>query len=343
MGFGNMSEKKDIELIIGHVKTYTQMLGLINNFQIHLDTSGLYFNSNEDRGKIDFNNSKILVNLNGLTDRTDLLPEYTASVVAYLQPHCFLYEEAKNKRLKRPAEHVLEVINRSVVFWGVCKKLEFDVGHTLESNYGFKFSEVWPDTMRMVMSDEEIDNLDEEELKSFNMTKVQLKKFNRGYRWYEQLQKKSSGHRRENDILRASLKIAIESENFDDTYQQLLNYSTDDIFIQAGLMIKREVNTLDLALVEEKIKNIRALMGGQAQGKEVKKELDNLGHILENAGVRRSILEKYNELQKEGKRMPELEPLREKDITLVNLILQLVETEYVERVKSEKTETWDIG
>jgi hypothetical protein len=233
-----------------------------------------------------------------------------------------------------------------MVFGGICKKLEFDVGNRLESLYGFKFSEVWPDTIgRVIKSDEEIDNLDEEELKYFGKikTKVQLKKFNRGFRWYEELQKKSIGHRRENDILRASLKVAIESENFDDAYQQLLNYSIDDILIQAGLMIKREVNTLDLALVEEKIKNIRALMGGQAQGREVKKELDNLGHILENAGARPSILEKYRELQKESKRMPELEPLREKDITLVNLILQLVETEYVERVKSEKTKIWDIG
>lgn len=291
-----MSEDKDLKLALDPVREYIhKKLKLANSFIPFMDREGKYFDSDDERGKIDPENSIILLNYKGLTsDEDNLVPEYAASVFAFLQIPAYLYEMAKKKQLGVTPEHVKEVIDQSDLLWGICKKLELDVGKMLEELNGLKFSRIEPDVMREIMNDDQIDGLTQ--LQLGGMTNLQMKSFNRGFRLYERLQQKARGYARGDDVLRASLLVAIESENFDEQYRSLVDYDLDDILVRAGLIAKREYLSSDVDSIEKGMGEIQMLMGARKQGIEIKNGLGKLNEMLERAGPRPSVLTKFKEL-----------------------------------------------
>jgi hypothetical protein len=329
LAFNEKENVEIVEIILRIVKSYTEeRLGLKNDFSPYFDMDNAFLKL-DSPGMLDARNSRIILDY-------ELSPEEILGVLAFFQPPAHLCYLTTNGEIMKTSEEIYNIIDKSSLLPGICKKVELDTIRYVK-NRGtlddYHLSKMEEDIMKLIMSNDEVEKLTKDEIEDLGFSsKYELIRLNRGYTICQELQRRARGHELEKQIIQASLRAAAESDDFDSTYEQLLDMDLDDIFTRGKIQIMKE--PWDVQRIREDIEKVYNLIGkvkaGEATSAEIKRVLSpkNFGEELKRAGVNQKLLEAYQKFYGEISKISDKE-LTDANIKLIEDFFDIIRIEYL--------------
>lgn len=298
-------EMSRVESVLEDVRVYANEAALPNSFGVELgssDTMGVYrgIGDNEKR-KITLNPQVLKFSVGG----KDVFREYTASILMFFQPFAFGAENGADT----------DSIEASNLFNGLSKKFEYDGMTELSKTKNYNFGLISSVAMKYPS------------------------KYQKGYDLGTKLKEKAVGHELERQFLGALFKAGILYGNFDDFVEtRAPKMSADEIFSAALLKIVRRPQLYDVEEIKSEFKNVYALRGSEAQGREIKPVMAKIVNRLNNSSANKEVVDEvakcYNEL-----RIDDLDTLSQADYLLIRKIEGIISEKYFSVVERKKPAT----
>lgn len=230
------------ESILKLVNSYAEEMYIPNSFTVYLEKMGKGLEDEGDRGRLDIDNSRIILNQQAIEG--ELFDEYAASIIAYFQIPAYLIESARAYERREDDEirvsfgEMKKMVESSLILPGLCKYFELYVQTQLQNSHDYNFPEIEEDVMKIIVEESKLGKLTKEDYEEIEVDKTSLYELNRGFRIFEKLVEKTEkiDCPRKDELLRACLIAASESGNFDAEFRNFLSeYTIEDIFVKARL------------------------------------------------------------------------------------------------------------
>lgn len=237
----------DVESILKLVNSYAEEMYIPNSFTVYLETTGRRFEDEDNRGRLDLDNSLIILNERAIKDEEDggqLFDEYASSIIAYFQIPAYMaesaknYEERKDDEIRVGLDEMKEIIKESLVLPGLCKYFELHAQRHMQGSHGYNFSGIEEDVMGLIVKEDDLGEFSKEDYDDMGIDRTSLYQLNQGFNIFEKLAEKAESvdYPRKDELLRACLIAASESGNFDAEFRKFIgDYTIEDIFVKARL------------------------------------------------------------------------------------------------------------